>query len=66
MVRYREDDRLHIRMGGEAEALWIGVHSQFGPIYIDQVGVRLTTVEAGLLVDGGVLRSRASPRRWTT
>ena len=53
-VWFREDDRLHLRMGGESKALWIGVHSQFGPIYIDQVGVRLTSVDAGLLVDGGV------------
>ena len=49
----REDDRLHVRMGGESGVLWIGVHSQFGPIYIDQVGVRLTSTDAGLLVDGG-------------
>ena len=53
-VWFREDDRLHLRMGGESKALWIGVHSQFGPIYIDQVGVRLTSTDAGLLVDGGV------------
>lgn len=53
-VWFVEGDRLHLRMGGESEALWIGVHSQFGPIYIDQVGVRLTSVDAGLLVDGGV------------
>lgn len=54
---YREDDRLHIRMyGGDGGAgvLWIGVHSQFGPIYIDQVGVGLTSESASLLVDGGV------------
>lgn len=53
-VWYVDGDRLHLRMGGESEALWIGVHSQFGPIYIDQVGVRLTSADAGLLVDGGV------------
>lgn len=44
---------MHVRMGGESGVLWIGVHSQFGPIYIDQVGVRLTSTDAGLLVDGG-------------
>lgn len=53
-VWYREDDRLHVRMAGGSGVLWIGVHSQFGPIYIDQVGVRLTSEEAGLIVDGGV------------
>jgi large repetitive protein len=53
-VWYREDDRLHVRMSGGSGVLWIGVHSQFGPIYIDQVGVRLTSEEAGLIVDGGV------------
>lgn len=52
-VWYREDDQLHVRMGGESGVLWIGVHSKFGPIYIDQVGVRLTSSDAGLLVDGG-------------
>ncbi|WP_217591181.1 DUF6603 domain-containing protein [Burkholderia sp. GbtcB21] len=52
-VWYREDDQLHVRMGGATGVLWIGVHSKFGPIYIDQVGVRLTSSDAGLLVDGG-------------
>jgi len=53
-VWYREDDRLHVRMSGGSGVLWIGVHSQFGPIYIDQVGVKLTSEDAGLIVDGGV------------
>lgn len=43
-----------IRLNGGSGVLWIGVHAGFGPIYIDQVGVELSSTEAGLLIDGGV------------
>lgn len=43
-----------IRLNGQQGVLWIGVHAGFGPIYIDQVGVELSSTNAGLLIDGGV------------
>jgi hypothetical protein len=43
-----------IRLNGQQGVLWIGVHAGFGPIYIDQVGVELSSTNAALLIDGGV------------
>ena len=34
-----------IRLNGDHGVLWIGVHAGFGPIYIDQVGVELTSTD---------------------
>jgi hypothetical protein len=34
--------------------LWLGVHRQFGPIYIEQIGVEWTNTSAAMLVDGSV------------
>ena len=45
----------HITFGGQVGPLWIGVHAGFGPIYIDQVGLAITSDPgAGLLIDGSV------------
>src|SRR6266700_906235 len=43
-----------IRLNGQQGVLWIGVHAGFGPIYIDQVGVELSSTNVALLIDGGV------------
>lgn len=48
------DAQLHVRVGGETGAIWIGVHAGFGPIYIDQVGIKFDDKSAGMLIDGGV------------
>jgi hypothetical protein len=50
------DGKFHIRFGNKQDQpLWIPVHSGFGPIYIDQLGVG-TTTDPGvdLLIDGSV------------
>jgi hypothetical protein len=43
-----------IRLNGESGVIVIGVHAGFGPIYIDQIGVGLTSTDLSLLIDGGV------------
>ncbi len=43
-----------IRLNGESGVLFIGVHAGFGPIYIDQIGIGLTSTDVSLLIDGGV------------
>src|SRR5262249_18286798 len=49
------DGRLHVLYDGQPGPLWIGVHSGFGPLYIDQIGIE-STPDPGvaLLIDGGV------------
>lgn len=45
---------LHVLIGGQSGILWIGVHAGFGPVYIEQVGIGLTSTQVSLLIDGGV------------
>src|SRR5207302_1885703 len=47
------------RFEGRAGPIWIGVHSAFGPLYIDQVGVGLTHDDTNgdgvdVMIDGSV------------
>lgn len=53
------DGTFHILFAGQEEPLWIGVHSSFGPIYIDQIGIILDgntavslVLDASVKVDG--------------
>jgi large repetitive protein len=50
------DGDFHIRFGGsQDQTLWIPIHAGFGPIYIDQLGVGITTDPGvSLLIDGSV------------
>jgi hypothetical protein len=50
---YYKGGSVKVDFGGTSGPLWIGVHRQFGPIYIDQVGVNvLDGPVVSLLVDG--------------
>ena len=52
---YYRGGSVKVDFGGTSGPLWIGVHRQFGPIYIDQVGVTvLDGPVLSLLVDGSV------------
>jgi hypothetical protein len=52
---YYRGGGVNVDFGGTSGPLWIGVHRQFGPIYIDQVGVNvLDGPVLSLLVDGSV------------
>ncbi len=49
------DGSLSVDFGGTGGAFWLSVHRQFGPIYIDQVGIDvLDGPVITLLVDGSV------------
>jgi hypothetical protein len=50
------DGNFHIRFGDKSDqTLWIPVHAGFGPIYIDQLGVGVTSDPGvDLLIDGSV------------
>jgi hypothetical protein len=48
------DAHFHIQLAGQKGPFWIGVHSGFGPIYIDQLGVQVDTQSVELLIDGSV------------
>ncbi len=50
------DGNFHIRFGdNQDQTLWIPVHAGFGPIYIDQLGVGVTSDPGvDLLIDGSV------------
>jgi large repetitive protein len=50
------DGKFHIRFGDkEDQTLWIPVHAGFGPIYIDQLGIGITSDPGvDLLIDGSV------------
>jgi hypothetical protein len=50
----RGDGQFHIQFGGQTGTLWIGIHSGFGPIYIDQLGLDIRNAEVDLLIDGTV------------
>ncbi|HYK35314.1 DUF6603 domain-containing protein [Alloacidobacterium sp.] len=53
-----DDGKFHVMFGDKRDQpLWIGVHSSFGPIYIDQLGVQIGNDPdhtLGLLIDGSV------------
>lgn len=53
-----DDGKFHVMFGDKRDQpLWIGVHSSFGPIYIDQLGVQIGNDPdhtIGLLIDGSV------------
>jgi hypothetical protein len=48
------DGQFHILLGGQTGVFWIGIHSGFGPIYIDQLGVNVESKQVDLLIDGSV------------
>lgn len=48
------DASFHIQIGGQTGVFWIGIHSGFGPIYIDQIGLNVESAQVDLLIDGGV------------
>ena len=48
------DGQFHILFGGQTGIFWIGVHSGFGPIYIDQLGLGVDQSQVQLLIDGSV------------
>jgi hypothetical protein len=48
------DAKFHIQIGGQTGVFLIGVHSGFGPIYIDQIGLNVESTQVDLLIDGGV------------
>lgn len=56
LVGYREGKGFYLEIGGQKGALWITVQKQFGPIYIEQIGVKTFEGDkkVGLLLDGGV------------
>jgi large repetitive protein len=52
-------DTFALKIGGADTVFWLGVHSAFGPIYIDQIGIGINPAEVqtpgvALLIDGGV------------
>ena len=48
------DGQFHILLGGQSRIFWIGIHSGFGPVYIDQLGVQVDQTQVQLLIDGSV------------
>ncbi len=48
------DANFHIQLAGQTGPFWIGIHSGFGPIYIDQLGVQVNPADVQLLIDGSV------------
>ncbi|HEX5354827.1 MAG TPA: DUF6603 domain-containing protein [Aquabacterium sp.] len=56
LVGYRDGKGFYLDFGGQSGALWITVQKKFGPIYIEQIGVKKFEGDKkiGLLLDGGV------------
>jgi len=48
------DANFHIQFGGQTGILWIGIHSGFGPVYIDQLGLEVDSNQVQLLIDGSI------------
>jgi hypothetical protein len=46
--------KFHILIAGQTGVFWIGIHSGFGPIYIDQLGLNVASNQVQLLIDGSV------------
>lgn len=45
---------LRVLIGGQDGIFWIPVHAGFGPIYIGEIGLGVTSTAASLVIDGGV------------
>lgn len=45
---------LRVLVGGQNGVFWIPVHGQFGPIFISELGLGITSTSASLVIDGGV------------
>ncbi|NTW42545.1 MAG: hypothetical protein HGA44_22185, partial [Cellulomonadaceae bacterium] len=45
---------LHVLVGGQTGLFWIPIHAGFGPIFIDQLGVGVSSTAVTLAIDGGV------------
>ena len=49
------DGQFHITFSGNNQPIWIGVHAQLGPIYLDQIGIILNdNTSASLVLDATV------------
>jgi large repetitive protein len=49
------DSTFHILFSGNDQPIWIGVHAQLGPIYLDQIGIILNgNTSASLVLDATV------------
>ncbi|HEY3705009.1 MAG TPA: DUF6603 domain-containing protein [Terracidiphilus sp.] len=49
------DDTFHILISGDNKPIWIGVHAQLGPIYLDQIGILFNgNTSASLVLDATV------------
>ncbi len=58
-VWYWDDDgaaaaTLHVLVGGQSGLFWIPIHAGFGPIFIDELGVGVSSTALTLAIDGGV------------
>ncbi|MGH8891780.1 MAG: DUF6603 domain-containing protein [Actinomycetes bacterium] len=49
-----ETSTLRVLVGGQEGLLWIPIHNGFGPIFIDEVGVGVSSTRLTLAIDGGV------------
>ncbi|MCV2393290.1 alpha/beta hydrolase, partial [Actinotalea sp. M2MS4P-6] len=45
---------LHVLVGGQDGLFWIPIHAGFGPIFIDELGVGVSSTTLTLAIDGGV------------
>jgi hypothetical protein len=45
---------LHVLVGGQQGLFWIPIQAGFGPIYIDEIGVGVSSTRLTLAIDGGV------------
>ena len=49
------DSTFHILFSGNNQPIWIGIHAQLGPIYLDQIGIILNgNTSASLVLDATV------------
>ncbi|WP_426595718.1 DUF6603 domain-containing protein [Cellulomonas sp. McL0617] len=46
--------QLHVLVGGQGGLFWIPIHAGFGPIFIDQLGIGITSTALTLAIDGGL------------
>jgi hypothetical protein len=51
---YYVNGKFGIQIMNPSPPLWLGVHRQFGPIYIEQIGVDWTNSSAAMLIDASV------------
>ncbi|HWD79457.1 MAG TPA: DUF6603 domain-containing protein, partial [Kribbella sp.] len=45
---------LRVLVGGQAGIFWIPIHAGFGPIFIAEIGLGVTSTAVSLAIDGGV------------